>query len=218
MREGFAVVFDMDGVIFDSERAVLAVWQELAEELGLQDIEAVFRRCIGTNKARTGEIFRESYPALDFAAFDRETRGRFQARHGGGRLPLKSGAREILAALGERGVPLALASSTDSAVVRQELDEAGLLGYFDAVVGGDQVTRSKPDPEIFLRASALLDTPPARCFVIEDSFNGIRAARAAGMRPLMVPDMVPPDGEMERLSEAILPDLAAAKRYISDKA
>lgn len=218
MNEGFAVVFDMDGVIFDSERAVLAVWQELAAELGLGEIEAVFRRCIGTNKARTREILCDAYPELDFAAFDAETRRRFQARHSHGRLPVKPGATEILRALRERGVSLALASSTDSAVVRQELDEAGLLEYFGTVVGGDQVTRSKPDPEIFLTASEKLDTPPERCFVIEDSFNGVRAANAAGMRPVMVPDMVSPDGEMASLAEVILPDLAAAERYILENA
>ena len=214
MRADFAVLFDMDGVIFDSERAVLAVWRELAAEQGLEKIEEVFLRCVGTNKARTEEIFRAAYPALDFARFDGEARRRFRSRWSGGRLPQKPGVRELLQALREKGMPLALASSTETAVVRQELDEAGLLTCFDAVVGGDQVKRSKPDPEIFLRAAEALDMPPAHCFVIEDSFNGIRAAHRAGMRPLMVPDMVPPDGEMETLAEAILPDLAAAERYI----
>ena len=203
MKTGFAVLFDLDGVIFDSERAVLAVWRELAEELGLEEIEPVFRRCVGTNKTRTEEIFREAFP-------------RFRERWGGGRLPVKTGAREILQALRRRGIPLALASSTDSGVVRQELDEAGLLDFFDAVVGGDQVSRSKPDPEIFLRAAERLGAEPEACFVVEDSFNGIRAALAAGMRPLMVPDLLPPDGEMARLAEAILPDLAAAERYLAE--
>ena len=87
MRERFAVLFDMDGVIFDSEQAVLAVWRELADELSLPDIESVFLRCVGTNKARTEEIFRAAYPALDFARFDAEARRRFAARWGGGRLP-----------------------------------------------------------------------------------------------------------------------------------
>ena len=126
------------------------------------------------------------------------------------------GAREILADLAARGVPLALASSTEGALVRRELDEAGLLRFFDALVCGDQVRRSKPDPEIFLTAAARLGVEPERCFVIEDSFNGVRAAAAAGMRPLMVPDLLPPDEEMRRLSEAILPDLAAAGRYLRD--
>ena len=214
MRERFAVLFDMDGVIFDSEQAVLAVWRELAEELELREIEQVFLLCVGTNKARTEEIFRAAYPALDFVRFDGEARRRFSARFGGGRLPVKPGAEAILKALKDRGVPLALASSTETAVVRRELREAGLLRYFDAVIGGDQVTRSKPDPEIFLRAAAGLGAEPARCFVIEDSFNGIRAAAAAGMRPLMVPDLLPPDEEMRRLAEAILPDLYAVGAYL----
>ena len=214
MRADFAVLFDMDGVIFDSERAVLAVWRELAAEQGLEKIEEVFLRCVGTNKARTEEIFRAAYPALDFARFDGEARRRFRSRWSGGRLPQKPGVRELLRSLREKGVPLALASSTETAVVRQELDEAGLLGFFDAVIGGDRVTRSKPDPEIFLRAAASLGAEPARCFVIEDSFNGVRAAAAAGMRPLMVPDLLPPDEEMRRLAEAILPDLYAVGAYL----
>ena len=217
MKQVFAVIFDMDGVIFDSERAVLSVWRELAEELGLDRIEEVFLRCVGTNKARTKEIFRAAWPALDFARFDGEARRRFHTRWNGGRLPQKPGARELLRALREKNVPLALASSTETAVVRQELQEAGLLESFDAVIGGDRVTRSKPDPEIFLRAAASLGAEPARCFVIEDSFNGVRAAAAAGMRPLMVPDLLAPDEEMRRLAEAILPDLRAVWGYLLKK-
>ncbi len=209
-----AVLFDMDGVIFDSERAVLAVWRELAAEQDLPGIGEVFLQCVGTNKRRTEEILLAAYPGLDFPAFDGEVRRRFRARYDGGRLPVKPGTEQILRALRERSVPLALASSTDSAVVRRELEEAGLLGYFDAVIGGDQVHVSKPNPEIFLLAARALGTAPENCFVIEDSFNGIRAARAAGMHGVMVPDLLPPDGEMERLAEVILPDLAAAEEYI----
>lgn len=135
-----AVLFDMDGVIFDSERAVLAIWRELAKELGLGEIEPAFLRCVGTNKARTREIFREVYPAQDFDDFDRLCRERFLARYGAGRLPVKAGAREVLAALKARGVPLALASSTRRETVCRELGEAGLLGCFYVIVGGDQVT------------------------------------------------------------------------------
>ena len=209
-----AVLFDMDGVIFDSERAVLAVWRELAAEQDLPGIGEVFLQCVGTNKRRTEEILLAAYPGLDFRAFDGEVRRRFRARYDGGRLPVKPGTEQILRALRERSVPLALASSTDSAVVRRELEEAGLLRYFDAVIGGDQVHVSKPNPEIFLLAAKALDTVPEDCFVVEDSFNGIRAARAAGMHSVMVPDLLPPDGEMERLAEVILPDLAAAEEYI----
>ena len=212
-----AVLFDMDGVIFDSERAVLAVWRELAAEQDLPGIGEVFLQCVGTNKRRTEEILLAAYPGLDFRAFDGEVRRRFRARYDGGRLPVKPGTEQILRALRERSVPLALASSTDSAVVRRELEEAGLLRYFDAVIGGDQVHVSKPNPEIFLLAAKALDTAPEDCFVVEDSFNGIRAARAAGMHSVMVPDLLPPDGEMEQLAEVILPDLNAAEGYIIER-
>ena len=217
MRAETAVLFDMDGVIFDSERACLSVWQELAAELGLEDIARVFIRCVGTNKRRTAEIFREAYPKLDFAAFDAAVRARFLARYGKGRLPVKPGAEEILYTLHEAHVPLALASSTERAVVERELREAGLLQYFDALTCGDQVRHSKPDPEIFLLAARSLGREPGNCYVIEDSFNGIRAASAAGMHPIMVPDMLPPDEEMERLTEVILPDLPAALRYLQQQ-
>lgn len=209
-----AVLFDMDGVIFDSERAVLGVWREIAAQCGLEGIDAVFVRCVGVNLRRTREIFLEAYPGLDFEDFDRRVRARFLSLYDKGRLPVKPGAREMLAALRERGVPLALASSTRTEAVRRELGEADLLGFFDAVVGGDMVTRSKTDPEIFLTAAALLGAEPAQSFVIEDSFNGIRAARAGGFRPVMVPDMLPPDAEMEAKAEVILKDLFEAETYI----
>lgn len=209
-----AVLFDMDGVIFDSERAVRGVWLEIADELGLRDIGAVFVRCVGVTKQRTREIFSEAYPGLDFDDFDGRVRARFRARYGGGRLPVKPGAREILAALRKAGYPLALASSTRTETVRLELEEAGLLGCFDAVVGGDMVQHSKPDPEIFLTAASRLGVSAGDCWVIEDSYNGVRAARAGGMRPIMVPDLLPPDAEMAEKAAYIVPDLFAARELI----
>ena len=211
-----AVLFDMDGVIFDSERAVLAVWREIGAQLGLAGIDDVFIRCVGVTIRRTREIFLEAYPGLDFEDFDRRVRARFLSLYDKVRLPVKPGARETLALLRGRGIPLALASSTRTEAVRRELEEAGLLGCFDTVVGGDMVTHSKPDPEIFLTAAAKLGAEPADCFVVEDSFNGVRAGHAGGFRTLMVPDMLPPDREMEEKTERILKDLFEAGRYILD--
>ena len=217
MRRDVAVLFDMDGVIFDSERAILGVWRELGQELALPEIDRIFRRCIGTNRARTEQIFREACPGLDFAAFDREAKARFRQRYGEGRLPQKPGARQILSTLQAREIPLALASSTERSTVVRELEEAGLLQFFRRVIGGDMVRRSKPDPEIFLTAAKELNVPPENCYVIEDSFNGIRAAHAAGMHPLMVPDLVPPDREMEELAEVIFTDLSWVTSYLLER-
>ena len=209
-----AVLFDMDGVIFDSERAVLACWQEVGARFSLCGIEQVFVRCVGVNKQRTRQIFSEAYPELDFDRFDEAVRTLFLSRYDKGRLPLKPGVREILSALKEAGIPLALASSTRLVTVRRELDEAGLLPFFDAVIGGDTVAHSKPDPEIFLTAASLLDAAPADCWVIEDSFNGVRAAHAGGMHPIMVPDLLPPDAEMEEKAEIMVKDLFEAMAYL----
>ncbi len=209
-----AVLFDMDGVLFDSERAVLSVWEEIGAEMGLSNVREVFLLCVGRTRPRMRETVCRAWPELDFTVFDNEVRARFSDRWGGGRLPLKPGAAEILHALKAQGVPLALASSTNTSVVRRELDEAGLLGCFDAVVGGDRVSRSKPDPEIFLAAAALLRAAPEESFVIEDSFNGIRAAHAGGFRAVMVPDLLPPDEEMRQKSEVIVNDLFEALRWL----
>ena len=211
---GKAVLFDMDGVIFDSERAVLACWQEVGARFSLRGIEQVFVRCVGVNKQRTRQIFLEAYPELDFDRFDEAVRALFLSRYDKGRLPLKPGVREILSALKEAGIPLALASSTRLVTVRRELDEAGLLPCFDAVIGGDTVAHSKPDPEIFLTAASRLGAAPEDCWVIEDSFNGIRAAHAGGMHPIMVPDLLPPDAEMTEKAEVIVKDLFEAMAYL----
>ena len=212
-----AVVFDMDGVIFDSERAQMAVWFALAEEAGLRDMERVYHRCIGVTLEATGAILKEEYGAdFPWEDFRRRTNAAYRARYAGGRLPLKEGARELLEALHARGVPLALASSTGGELVRAWLSEAGLLPLFDAVVTGDMVTHSKPDPEIFLTACAALGVKPADAYVIEDSCNGVRAAHAGGMHVLMVPDLLPPDEEMREKAEAIFPSLWEAGGYLDN--
>ncbi len=207
-----AVIFDMDGVIFDSERATFAEWKAIADREGLAEIEAVYRRCIGVNSRRSREIFLEAYGgAFPYERFDGEVSASYHAKYDGGRLPRKAGAAELLQALRGAGKFLALASSTRVATVRRQLEEAGLLGFFDRVIGGDMIARSKPAPDIFLAAIEGTAFTPADCAVIEDSFNGIRAAHAAGMCPIMVPDMLPPDEEMRSLARAIVPDLASVR-------
>ena len=210
-----AVIFDMDGVIFDSERATFEEWKALAARRGLRDIEIPYRQCIGVNARRTKEIMLDFYgPDFPYDECAAETSRSYHAKYDGGRLPMKPGVRALLEALKARGLFVALASSTRAAVVRQQLAEAGLLSFFDRVIGGDMVQRSKPAPDIFLAAIADTDIPPERCAVIEDSYNGIRAASAAGMAPIMVPDMLPAGEEMHRLAAAILPDLNAVNSIL----
>ena len=194
-----AVIFDMDGVIFDSERLVIECWQVIAEKHNIPDIVEICMRVQGNNRQETGKRFREKYGEdFPYETYKKEVTALFRE----------------LQELKQRGVPLALASSTRSDIVRLELDEAHLLSCFDAVLGGDMAPRSKPEPDIFLAAAAALGAVPANCYVLEDSFNGIRAAHRAGMHPIMVPDMQQPDDEMRRLAEVIVENLPEAMDYL----
>ncbi|MBR1534243.1 MAG: HAD family hydrolase [Ruminococcus sp.] len=118
--------------------------------------------------------------------------------------------------LEEQGANIALASSTRREHVYPMLDGADLTKYFKAIVCGDMVGHSKPDPEIFLAAAAKLGADPADCYIIEDSYNGIRAAHAAGAHPIMVPDIVRPDDEIKGLTEAVLPTLLNVRDYLEE--
>ncbi len=215
MRSFDAVIFDMDGVIFDSERKVIECWQEVAARRGIPEIEPVLERCLGVNADSSRVIMKERY-GQDFPYDDcaREASRIFHGRYDGGRLPLKPGVEPLLRALKERGKRVALASSTRRQSVEQELRDAGLLRWFDALVCGDMVKRSKPAPDIFLTACAEIGTAPADAYAVEDSWNGIRSAAAGGLRAIMVPDLMPATAEMEALTETVLPDLEAARLYL----
>lgn len=210
-----AVVFDMDGVIFDSERLVVECWKEVAEKYGMEDVETACRACLGITRPEAKAVFRRKYgPDFDYDLRKQEMSDLFFARYGEGRLPMKPGIVEILTSLKEAGIPVALASSTRREVVTRELADAGIIHFFTQIICGDMVTRSKPDPEIFLTACQALGSDPARTAGIEDSFNGIRAAAAGGLRTIMVPDMLQPTEEIRSLTEAVLPSLHEVCAYL----
>jgi len=210
-----AVIFDMDGVIFDSERLVIECWQVVAEKHNVPDIVEICMRVQGNNREETGRRFREKYgKGFPYEVYKKEVSALFRQLYGGGRLPLKPGVVEILEELKRKRVPLALASSTRTDIVKLELDEAHLLPYFDAVLGGDMAPRSKPEPDIFLAAAAALQVEPKNCYVLEDSYNGIRAAYRAGMHPIMVPDMQQPTEEIRKLAEIIADNLLTALEFL----
>jgi HAD superfamily hydrolase (TIGR01509 family) len=216
--DGYCVIFDMDGVIFDSERACLNTWTEAAAGFGITDVGEVFERCIGTNKNQTRQIVEDAYAGTCGEGIaDKllaESSRLFHAKYDGGNLPIKDGVSEILEYLKGSNIRCAVASSTRKAVVEAELRDAGLLDYFEEIIGGDAVKISKPDPEIYLMACDKMQVEPVKAFAIEDSYNGIRSAHAAGMRPIMVPDMIPADAEMERVAEVICRDLIEAMEYL----
>lgn len=210
-----AVVFDMDGVIFDSEQAVIDCWKEIAKKYNIVGIEEACRKCLGTNYQRTCEIMKETYgPDFPYEEYKKENSKLFHERYDGGRLPMKPGIREILEYLKKSGKKIALASSTRKEVVEAELRDAGLLSYFDALVCGDMVSRSKPFPDIYLKACECIGVEPAKTFAIEDSFHGIHSAYDGNLRPIMVPDLLQPTMEIKNLCYAVLPDLYEVIKFL----
>lgn len=213
------VIFDMDGVIFDTERFYLDCCLPAAEEAGLDGMYEVALGCIGLTVDETEKRLLAAYG--DQALLDRfhERTGEiFRSRYEQEGLPVKPGAREILIWLRETGARTALASSTDTKTVRMELTDAGLIEYFDVIIGGDQAKRSKPAPDIFLKAAEMLGADPAKCYIIEDSFNGVRAARAAGASVLMVPDLLQPDEDVRALTDRVFPSLFEVREHLAQKA
>lgn len=210
-----AVVFDMDGVIFDTEKLVLKSWQEVARRHGVEDIESVCRACLGLNQKEAEKKFCEKYgDDFPYWEYKKETRALFFEPYYGEHLPIKPGAEGLLKELKRRKIPVALATSTRREVVEKELRDADLFQYFNEIVCGDMVEHSKPHPEIFTKACELLGVDPAKSYAIEDSFHGIRAAHAAGMRTIMVPDMVEPDFEIELLCNSCQQSLDHVYLYL----
>lgn len=201
MKNFDAVVFDMDGVIFDSEKAVMDCWLELAAKYNIPNIEEPYLACTGTNDAKTREIMLNAYgPDFPYDEYAKEASKMYHEKYDGGRLPMKHGVFKILNYLKDNNKKIALASSTRRETIINQLRDAGILDYFDEIVTGDMVKRSKPAPDIFLLACEKIGVKPSRAFAVEDSYNGIRSAHAGGLKPIMVPDLLPANGEMKDLS------------------
>ncbi len=212
------VIFDMDGTIFDSEQLVLDSWERIGEKYGIADVRQALTDCIGVNIQKTHEIVHAHYGKdFEFEKYRKEASTLFHEYVRENGLPLKKGARELLQYLKENEIPVGLASSTRLAVVEEELRQAGLYDYFQVVVGGDQLKRSKPEPDIYLMTCEKMGAAPESAYAVEDSHNGIRAAYSAGMMPIMVPDLLPATEEMYEKSAAVFDDLLQVMQYFKER-
>ena len=192
-----AIVFDMDGVLFNTQMLSNKAWFKLADERGMGDIRNFTNNCVGRNRTDIISIFNkyfgENFDAEGFLNAGRALMQEWIERDG---LPLMKGTREILQYLREEEYTVALASSSGTKAVLSHLKASGLTDYFQAIIGGDQVRLSKPKPDIYLKACEAIGKKPKESMAIEDSPNGIRAAYAAGMTPIMIPDQIEPDEEI----------------------
>lgn len=184
----------MDGVLFDTERMYQQTWRELAEERGIKLGDGFTKAISGTSGSGMARVLEEWYQVKDGAEIARECMERMEKKlsiH----VPVKEGVREILGFFQERGVLLAVASSSSVEQIEANLRGSGIREYFTAVTSGSEVERGKPAPDIFLRAAEKIGCRPEECFVFEDSVNGVRAGIRAGCATIMVPDLIeaPPE-------------------------
>ena len=210
------VVFDVDGVLFDTERLGRSVWREIGAEMGCPQAAENYLHFVGRSRAdnlvEMARLFGPDFPGKDFMSNCSQRAMERMVRDG---VPLKEGVHEILNLLKERNIPVALATSTyrDRTLLRMEM--TGLGHYFQSMTTGDQVKQSKPHPEIYQMACRDLGVDPAHTLAVEDSRNGILSAHGAGMLPVMIPDLIPPTPELEALLFKRFASLLELRNYLA---
>jgi HAD superfamily hydrolase (TIGR01509 family) len=216
-RQPAAVIFDMDGLLFDSETLYGDAILTAAAEVGCTMSRDVFLQLIGRSREVNHRFLLEHYGA-DYplealiAAWGRH----FRVLTAAG-LPLKPGAAELLDLLDGLRLPRAIATSSTHATVRGHLVSHGLTDRFHGVVAHGDYANGKPAPDPFLKAAERLGVAPALCLALEDSHNGVRSASAAGMMTVMVPDLIPPTDEIQTLCTLVVGDLHEVCRLVGER-
>lgn len=207
-------IFDMDGVLFDTERIYQETWQEIAARQDITLDGSFLRAISGTNGAYMCRVIEKYYHVPD--GKDIMERCMEQVRQKlSVYVPMKKGVRDILDYFRKNDIGIAVASSSAVQQIEANLQMSGIRDYFSVIVSGLEVNQGKPEPDIFLLAAKRLHCAPEECFVFEDSENGIRAGYAAGCFTVMVPDLLEASSEIQPYCRKICSDLEQAVREIS---
>jgi len=195
------VVFDMDGLLLDTEQIVKRTWTDVGTSMGYPDMGEQIYHTLGFNRERRKAYFESVYgPEWPDAEIVRRCGIRFNEIVETEGIPVKKGAVELLEFLKAEGIKIGLATSTSEEHARQELEHAGLWDYFDGRVFGSMITHSKPAPEIYEKACTAIGVEPEFALALEDAPSGIKSAYSAGLRVIMIPDMVQPTEEIRQMT------------------
>ena len=209
------VLFDMDGLLLDSERLYLEASRQAFREYAFDFQTEAYLECICTPDVEAVKILRAAYgEALPVEKVMARAATLYGERVHAEAVPLKKGCLELLDFLEANGTKRAVVTSTRTELAEHKLKLAGIRNAFAFVLGGDQVKRSKPAPDIYLRGVEKLNVPVEACLALEDSENGVRAAVAAGLRVIQVPDLKAPSDEFLKLGHEVLPSLTAVQSYL----
>ncbi len=214
-RQMGAVIFDMDGLMLDTERLARIAWDRALADWGYTIPDEIYFQLIGRTTSDVDTILRANLaaglPFQEVAKRKQEYLDEEIARQG---IPIKPGLMQLLDWLDQVHLKKAVASSTFRELALEKLRRAGLRDRFDAIVGGDEIRQGKPAPDIFLAAAHKLGAPADRCVVLEDSEPGIQAANAAGMISIMVPDIKPASAEAAAQAYRIFPSLIEVRAFL----
>ena len=212
-----AVIFDQDGLMFDTERLSTEAWNTVGVSYGIHVDDEFLRDLRGMKPDKVQEAFKRWFgEGIDYDRFRQEKREYSYGwirDHG---VPVMKGLKELLAYLKEHGAKMAVATASGQQWTEGNVRGAGVDGYFDQYIYGEMVREAKPNPAIFLLAAEKLGVKPGECMVLEDSFNGIKAAHAGGFFPVMVPDQDQPDEEILGLLAAKCDSLLDVIRLFED--
>ncbi len=208
-------VFDMDGLMFDSERLVYETWQMMMDELGFDYNLEIFKNTIGLRTDMAESYYNSLYgDSFCYKPLKQKSREIFLSRISQEGVPVKKGLTEMLEFLKSNGLKIAVATSTSAQTAHKIIKMAGVYNYFNAFVCGDDVKNGKPHPEVFLTAAEKLLLLPTECVAFEDSINGIKSAHSAKMTTVMVPDYLQPTQEIIPMIDLLCGDLSQAIEFI----
>lgn len=211
------LIFDMDGLMFDTERIAGIAYKRAAKECGYPITDETRYQLLGRSKADGRRIVKEvmgdDYPADTISELSHRYKDEYISEHG---LPIKKGLVELLTYARSKELRIAVASSSAIDTIEEYLKLADLRGYFDFIISGDQVKHSKPDPEIFLKACEYFHVETNEAIVLEDSKSGIMAAVNGNIPVICIPDILEHDEEITKLTYKTLPDLGKVIKVLEN--